>query len=183
MKLTGVYGIIGLVFLADVAHGVNFPFESIQLGARDITDFPAIDYGDTSIVKRWAYGNAPECRAFPGDASWPLDSEWTSLNQSLNGVLIKPAPAGSVCYPGPSYDAAQCSFLVQNASQTRFWLDDPLTVLTQWPLGSPCEATLTPQGSCTQGGYPVYVVNVTTVKHVQAAVNFARNKNLRLVVK
>ncbi len=34
-----------------------------------------------------------------------------------------------------------------------------------------------------QGGYPVYVVNATTVAQVQAAVNFARNTGVRLVVK
>ena len=37
--------------------------------------------------------------------------------------------------------------------------------------------------SCLQGGYPTYVVNVSTVAQIQLAVNFARNANLRLVVK
>lgn len=38
-------------------------------------------------------------------------------------------------------------------------------------------------GTCEQGGYPVYVVNVTNVAQVQLAVNFARNTGIRLVVK
>lgn len=38
-------------------------------------------------------------------------------------------------------------------------------------------------GNCTLGGYPSYVVNVSTVAHVQAAVNFARNNGIRLVIK
>jgi hypothetical protein len=42
-------------------------------------------------------------------------------------------------------------------------------------------AKLNATGKCTQGGWSVYVVNATTVK--QIAVNFARNKNLRLVIK
>ena len=33
------------------------------------------------------------------------------------------------------------------------------------------------------GGYSSYAVNVTTVAHIQLAVNFARNAGLRLVVK
>lgn len=37
--------------------------------------------------------------------------------------------------------------------------------------------------SCEQGAYPVYAVNVTTVAQIQLAINFARNENLRLVVK
>lgn len=36
---------------------------------------------------------------------------------------------------------------------------------------------------CTMGAYPTYVVNVSTVAQIQLAVNFARNANLRLVVK
>lgn len=40
-----------------------------------------------------------------------------------------------------------------------------------------------PDGNCTLGGYPVYVINATTVAHVQLGINFARNSNLRLVVK
>jgi FAD/FMN-containing dehydrogenase len=39
----------------------------------------------------------------------------------------------------------------------------------------------TPQ--CSVGGYPEYVVNVTTVAQIQLAVNFARERNLRLVIK
>ncbi|KAL1836192.1 hypothetical protein VTJ49DRAFT_5459 [Mycothermus thermophilus] len=52
-----------------------------------------------------------------------------------------------------------------------------------WPQGDTCPLTEDPVGICTRGGYPVYVVNATSVKHVQAAVNFARNRNIRLVIK
>lgn len=36
---------------------------------------------------------------------------------------------------------------------------------------------------CTLGGFPEYVVNVTSAAQVQLAVNFARNLNIRLVIK
>jgi hypothetical protein len=38
-------------------------------------------------------------------------------------------------------------------------------------------------GNCTHGGSPVYAVNVSSVNQIQLAVNFARNANLRLVIK
>jgi len=38
-------------------------------------------------------------------------------------------------------------------------------------------------GNCTHGGSPVYAVNVSSVTQIQLAVNFARNANLRLVIK
>jgi FAD/FMN-containing dehydrogenase len=37
--------------------------------------------------------------------------------------------------------------------------------------------------TCSMGGYPTYVVNASNVAQIQLAVNFARNLNLRLVVK
>jgi FAD/FMN-containing dehydrogenase len=37
--------------------------------------------------------------------------------------------------------------------------------------------------TCEMGGYPSYAVNVSNVAQIQLAVNFARNLNLRLVVK
>ena len=45
------------------------------------------------------------------------------------------------------------------------------------PTGKPSNAT------CTLGAYPVYAVNATNVAQIQLAVNFARNKRLRLVIK
>ncbi|KAK3352463.1 hypothetical protein B0T25DRAFT_580383 [Lasiosphaeria hispida] len=71
----------------------------------------------------------------------------------------------------------------QQREHTGFYFDDPLTVITQWPQGNTCLAVQNATGNCTQGGFPVYVVNVTSVKHVQAAVNFARNNNVRVVIK
>jgi len=37
--------------------------------------------------------------------------------------------------------------------------------------------------NCTHGGAPVYAVNVSSVSQIQLAINFARNANLRLVIK
>lgn len=62
-------------------------------------------------------------------------------------------------------------------------MEDPTSVM--WPLyqGRSCLPTTNPNASCTVGGYPEYAVNVTKVCQIQLAVNFARNANLRLVVK
>lgn len=37
--------------------------------------------------------------------------------------------------------------------------------------------------NCTIGAYPTMSVNVTTVYHIQLAINLARNLNMRLVIK
>lgn len=161
---------------------LNFPFESTQLTIADIGNFSAIAFGNRSTVGPVYDG--PVCKASPGVAEWPLDDEWSQLNSSLGGALLKPVPAAAACYDGPYHDETQCSFLLRNASRSRFYINDPLTVLTEWPEGDTCYSAAETEGlNCTQGGFPVYVVNATTVKHIQVAVNFARNKNLRLVIK
>lgn len=43
--------------------------------------------------------------------------------------------------------------------------------------------TTNPNGTCTLGGYASYSINVKNVAQIQLGVNFARNANLRLVIK
>jgi hypothetical protein len=151
-----------------------------QLTPEAIGDFTAVGFAS---AKRTT-SSTPDCKSFPGDESWPPESEWSRLNKTLGGALLNPLPAASACYStSPNFNAETCSFLLNNASRTTFYLDDPLTILTQWPQGNTCLISQNPTGTCTQGGYPVYVVNATNVKQVQAAVNFARNKDIRLVIK
>ncbi len=165
------------IFLAQTSHGA-LKFESIQLDNEDVGGFPAARFG------RWDdRPSTAECKAFPGSHDWPSEREWRLLNTTLGGALLQPALPAAVCYPGPSRDDAACAFLVNNGSSTHFYIDDPITVLTQWPQGETCLPALNAMGTCTRGGFPEYVVNASTVKHVQAAVNFARNNNVRLIIK
>ncbi|KAI0601046.1 hypothetical protein F4775DRAFT_607150 [Biscogniauxia sp. FL1348] len=173
-----------VILLSAVAKGANFPFEEKVLTEADIQAFPSIAFGNISALGNPDSYDGPECREYPGSEGWPTDDEWVQLNTSLGGVLLKPVPLGAACYDGPFRDEAKCDFILNNASTSRMWIDDPLSSLTTWPAGDACFATEDTEGlECTQGGYPVYVVNASTVKHIQAAVNFARNKNLRLVIK
>lgn len=166
------------------AHNVaaNFPYEAVRLTPDDVRHFPAIHPG--SLDRPPPHDSStPRCRAWPGSHDWPSDSEWKQLNTSLGGALLRPVPPPAACYPGETYNETTCRWLVNQSGQTHFWVDDPLTTLTQWPQGSSCILKANPQGTCTRGGFPEYVVNATTVKHIQAAVNFARNRNIRLVIK
>ncbi len=172
---------LAILWLSPLTEGFNFPYEAVQLTDAAIGNFSDIAFARSKSPPLAANGTL--CRAFPGSQDWPTDATWSRLNSSLNGALLQPRPPGSVCYAGSSFDAAACSFLLGGVTSTTFYLDDPLTVLTQWPEGNACLPSLNAQGNCTQGGLPAYVVNATTVEHVQIAVNFARNNNLRLVIK
>ncbi|KAK4176683.1 hypothetical protein QBC36DRAFT_238417 [Triangularia setosa] len=163
----------------------NFTFETRQLTSQDAIKYPGIAFGATSSAPVNYIGL--RCKIGPQDAAWPTIDEWTKLNTTLGGKLLRPAPAPVVCYPGPSYNAAACEFLVGGAARrTRFWLDDPLSVFSPWTQGNTCLLSANVSGptrSCTQGGFPAYVVNATSVRDAQVAVNFARNNNIRLIIK
>ncbi|KAK3676873.1 hypothetical protein LTR78_003077 [Recurvomyces mirabilis] len=66
-----------------------------------------------------------------------------------------------------------------------FHLNDSIEMLSALYQGMTCQppTIFNKTNSCTQGGYPSYVVNITNVAQVQLAVNFARNSGIRLVVK
>ncbi|SPO00670.1 uncharacterized protein DNG_03418 [Cephalotrichum gorgonifer] len=174
---TGLLGYLGLVQCVTV----NFDYESIQLTEETVAALPALSFGNTSdepLTPR-----RPRCKVHPGDKTWPSTAEWKGFNASLGGVLLKPTPPGAACYPDhDDYDPERCDFLMGDARRSRFWIDNPLGAVVQWAQGNTCPVEVDPAGECTQGGYPAYVVNATSVRHIQMAVNFSRNKNIRLTV-
>ena len=54
------------------------------------------------------------CRHQPGDAGWPTDTEWTTLNSTLDGRLIPVQPSGKVCRLLNCTDAEWGSALFRN---------------------------------------------------------------------
>jgi hypothetical protein len=178
-----IHQAVSLLLFALGVAGINFPYESTQLSERAIGEFPAISFGNASLAPP-TY-QAPMCKVQPEDAAWPNDQQWARFNASVGGNLLKPHPVGAACYPDrPEYNEDTCKYLVGPATASRFFFNDPLTALTTWGEGATCLQLLNTTGrTCAQGGFPVYVVNATSVKEIQAAVNFARNKNLRLVIK
>jgi hypothetical protein len=123
------------------------------------------------------------CKVVPGTAGWPSIQEWSVFNKSLGGVLLKPLPPGGVCHPGePNFDAALCPIVTALwNSSFNFHEDDPISnAFNNWNNDS---CLPYPQDPCSGEGYPIYVVNATKPEHVQKAINFAREKSIRLNVK
>lgn len=176
--------VLSTILLRDCAKALSV------LTENDISKFSLVSFADHQLLTSRGF-DGPRCKIGPEDASWPILEEWAQLNATLEGLLLRPDPSPAVCYPShANYNNASCVFLTSGAARrTRFWLDDPLSVLSTWTQGNTClpvsapNATIREGRTCTQGGFPTYVVNATEVKHVQAAVNFARNKHIRLIIK
>ncbi|KAK3346469.1 hypothetical protein B0T25DRAFT_624894 [Lasiosphaeria hispida] len=125
------------------------------------------------------------CKAFPGDANWPSQADWRVLHTLLGGALIKTVPLAAPCYQNLGvFSTEKCAAIGSNWTNGYLHENDPTS--TFWPIyqGSTCLPTDDPGSrTCTLGAFPTYTVNVSSVRQIQLAVNFARNANLRLVVK
>ena len=108
-------------------------------------------------------------RVRPNDAAWPDAAAWESLNRQTGGRLIAVTSPFQTCAASPN--GAACADALNNIRNPFYVGDQPgLTQTSGW-----IDAwTSTPS---------TYAVAAETTADVVAAVNFAREKNLRLVVK
>ncbi|KAF2135645.1 uncharacterized protein K452DRAFT_281229 [Aplosporella prunicola CBS 121167] len=165
-----------------------FSFEKTQLHDTDIQTLPTIhrslfafDNNSSSQVPH----NEGRCKVYPTDQSWPSPDAWAALNTLTSDALIKvTAPQAAPCYPGAEYNAEICADLTANWTNSFIHLSDPVEMLSPVTQGLTCQPPdVFDSKNCRLGGYPLYVVNATTTRQIQAAVNFARNTGVRLVVK
>jgi FAD/FMN-containing dehydrogenase len=108
-------------------------------------------------------------RVRPSDSSWPTVESWEKLNESVGGHLIKTYSPLAACESAP--DGAPCQEVIKDLKNPYYVGDQPgATQTTGWVDGW----TSAPS---------TYAVAAENTADVVAAVNFARENNLRLVVK
>ena len=116
--------------------------------------------GDASAGSRWVR---------PGDSDWPSPETWETLSQQVHGRLIRVESPLEVCRADPAGEA--CAELFRSLKNPYFIGDHPaLTQTSGWLdawTSSPSE----------------YAVAAEETADVVAAVNFARENRVRLVVK
>lgn len=105
----------------------------------------------------------------PSDPGWPAAAQWEKLGQDVEGNLVRPKPLFAPCDAEPG--GAACADVMKNIRNPFFISDQPSgTEVSGWV------DAWTPAAS-------EYAVAAKNAAHVAAAVNFAREHNLRLVVK
>ncbi|HEY1887462.1 MAG TPA: FAD-binding oxidoreductase, partial [Roseiarcus sp.] len=123
----------------------------------------------TRLVGRASAATRPQARVRLGDPAWPSEASWDQLDRDVEGRLVKVRSPLADCIGGTP-DAA-CEQLFKELKNP-YYLGDEVG-LTQ-SLGWVGAWTSEPS---------VYAVAAKTTRDVVAAVNFARENNLRLVVK
>lgn len=131
----------------------------------------------------------------PADPCWPIQSDWTELNTTLSGTLIRNNPPASVCYPTePNYNEEACEVIRARWFDSTFHASDPVSV--DYPIWTKNSCNpIYPNGTsvtgdpdagergCNADTYPAYVVNATQTSQIASALKWATQKNIRVVVK
>ncbi|HEX3139626.1 MAG TPA: FAD-dependent oxidoreductase, partial [Rhizobacter sp.] len=112
---------------------------------------------------------ATASRVRPGAAGWPTEAQWQELARAVGEAFIKPQSPLVACIASRS--EADCKRLFEAVKNPYFMSDDP--ALTQ-TLGWVGAWTSMPSA---------YAIAARHTSDVVAAVNFAREHRLRLVVK
>jgi FAD binding domain len=113
--------------------------------------------------------NTAARRVRPSDPSWPDAASWERLNQQVGGQLIKVKSPLSACDAAP--DSAACEKTIQDLKNPYFIGDQPGgTQSSGWV-------------DAWDAAPSVYAVAARNTADMVAAVDFARENNLRLVIK
>jgi hypothetical protein len=136
----------------------------------------------STLINFCQSSSTPSCRASLGSPDWPSFSAWAALNDSISGRLLQPPPPGAVCHPDQvTYNAQICPTVIEAWSTIFFHQANPIS--SAWNNWNNDSCLPYPDTPCSGEGYPVYVVNATCEDDVKKGVDFARENNVRLIVK
>ena len=108
-------------------------------------------------------------RRRPSDPDWPTQNDWATLNERVGGRLSRLSAPLSECRQTP--DSAACQAVLHQLKNPYYLGDEPaLTQTSGWV-------------DAWTSAPSVYAVSAVDSRDVSAAVNFARERYLRLVVK
>ncbi|KJK61767.1 FAD binding domain protein [Aspergillus parasiticus SU-1] len=125
-----------------------------------------------------------KCRCAPTDACWPSASKWNDLNSTVHGHLIANEPLAKSCYDGLVKDSTQCQRISKVYRDAFFREASPIGFA--YPVVDTCapiNGSIAGSPVCDLGSASVYSVNATGPADVAAGIKFAKENNVRLVVK
>ncbi|ROT43662.1 isoamyl alcohol oxidase [Sodiomyces alkalinus F11] len=145
---------------------------------------------DSPVTRVWE-GKEYACKCYPGDECWPQQNAWGSLNDTVDGNLHVHIPPEAAChntFEGPlgtveTYDAQECQHVMQNYADEEWSTGQQALLLWKYFTNHTCTPTNNPNEPCTLGYYGVYVIEAQTTDHIKASIDFARENNLRLVIR
>ncbi|KAL3471064.1 hypothetical protein BJX99DRAFT_267057 [Aspergillus californicus] len=131
---------------------------------------------------------ASDCKSSPQDPSWPSTEEWSALNKSIHGHLIKTSPAASSCYPGNPFGSTEnCTDVTDNWSYAAYHASWPegvdYSIFNNNSCVPPGVDGYVKERGCSIGAFPQYIVNATSEAQIATALKWGSERNIRIVVK
>ena len=130
------------------------------------------------------------CLCTSNQPCWPSAASFSQLESQLSQPLVYPLPTASACYP-LSNPSGNCTDVVANWYDGNWRASHPgsmenvnyETFELQNGTIDACFLNTSITGTCGQGRVPVIGVDARSVGDIQAAVGFAVEHGLKLVVK
>ncbi|KAF4334579.1 isoamyl alcohol oxidase [Fusarium beomiforme] len=127
------------------------------------------------------------CRCFiqtPTDDCWPSLSKWQDFNSTVDGHLIANEPLAKPYYDGLGKNSTQCQKISKVYQDASFREASPIGFA--YPVIDTCapiNSSIAGSPVCDLGSASVYSVNATKPADVVAGIKFAKENNVRLVIK
>ncbi|KAI5862012.1 FAD-binding domain-containing protein [Durotheca rogersii] len=164
---------------SNLARAVFKGWSVVWLTAHAVSASPTpFSHGDHSLFDT----RSSNCRTLPGDADWPSQADWARLNRTVGGRLIATVPLASACHD-PTYDAARCDKLKETWLSSAAHVYDPAEIINPYFQGNTCSPFTPREQPCLLGNYASYSINVSSISDIRAGLQFAKSKNVRLVIK
>jgi len=132
-------------------------------------------------------GQKYSCKCYSGDACYPATKEWQRFNSTVEGNLEVALPPAAPCYASvdgfETYDASRCAEVQAKFADEQWTVDQPIANLWTFWTNETCLPFPSPNVTCTRGYYGDYVLMAKTKEHIKAGIDFARENNLRLVIR
>lgn len=128
------------------------------------------------------------CKANPLDSTWPHNSQWQAVNESIGGSLISTSPVAASCWNDTAFDSPySCQTVESNWTSSIFHAAQPESI-GAWVFANnscmpPTASGYDREQGCRLGGLPSYIVNATDEGQIATAVKWASERNVRIVVK
>ncbi|KAL4748730.1 hypothetical protein BDW72DRAFT_205342 [Aspergillus terricola var. indicus] len=124
----------------------------------------------------------PPCYYLPTDPSYPTPEQWQILNTTVNGNLIALTPLATPCHQ-PHYNIQSCISLRNIWPLPETHYEDPASIMSNFFANNSCNPFLSPETPCGGTGYVSYSVRVRGTEDIKATVAFAKQNNIRLVIR
>ncbi|TDZ67407.1 FAD-linked oxidoreductase ZEB1 [Colletotrichum trifolii] len=141
-----------------------------------------------SFVSAFGGVASQTCKLNPSDAAWPSDTDWSALNSTIQGALIKTVPVASSCYAGnPFGSSVACDDVEAKWGYSYFHASLPESVGASVFANNSClpptASGYTVSQGCEVGALPQYIVNATSEAQIATAMSWASKRNIRIVIR